>query len=241
MLNIQRKKQAFSLVELSIVLIIIGLLIGSISAGSKLILQAKLNKLARLYEELNRSTTVFYLTYDSYPGDIANISSFFSGETDGDGDNILSTKEGYQAWRHLALADILTGSYDGTSESPEFDSGDNIASKIILRHHATIYSNSNTNYVCSIRTVDTNWEGTISSDKAYMIDHKIDDGSPESGDVISFNYIIGGGGATKPCAIRDDTSAEVTPGYTSGGLSYQLNPDEVGCSLMLKLTNQLSK
>jgi prepilin-type N-terminal cleavage/methylation domain-containing protein len=50
-LNIRRKKQAFSLVELSIVLIIIGLLIGSISAGSKLILQTKSNKLARLYEE----------------------------------------------------------------------------------------------------------------------------------------------------------------------------------------------
>ncbi len=55
------KKTAFSLIELSIVLIIIGLLTAGVTAASKLIEQSKINKVAT---ELNNYKTS-YMTFFS--------------------------------------------------------------------------------------------------------------------------------------------------------------------------------
>lgn len=51
-------KKGFSLVELSIVLIIIGLLIAGVSSGSKLIKQARINSLINELNELKNSFNI---------------------------------------------------------------------------------------------------------------------------------------------------------------------------------------
>ena len=68
MYKIQSNK-GFSLVELSIVLIIIGLLIAGVTAGSKLIEQAKIAGYIQTIQEFDRANSTFKLTYNAIPGD----------------------------------------------------------------------------------------------------------------------------------------------------------------------------
>lgn len=70
-------KKAFSLVELSIVLIIIGLLVAGVSGGSKLIHSAKLNNIISDIQSLDSNVSVFKLTYSELPGDMPNAKDFF--------------------------------------------------------------------------------------------------------------------------------------------------------------------
>ena len=63
------KKSAFSLIELSIVLIIIGLLVAGITGGASLIKSATLRAVMTEARNYNTAVNSFYVAYNSYPGD----------------------------------------------------------------------------------------------------------------------------------------------------------------------------
>ncbi len=132
-------EKAFSLVELSIVLVILGLLTGGILAGQSLIRAAELRSVAT---EANRYSTAVYTFRDKYfalPGDMRNAVKFWTeqaGGTDdgtdatcealgyanpatgtatcnGDGDGDVDWLEAWRAWQHLANAGLVEGSFTG--------------------------------------------------------------------------------------------------------------------------------
>ena len=70
------KKAAFTLVELSIVLVIIGLLIGGLLLGKDLIKLADINKTIVQMGEYSSALNAFKLKYDGIPGDISNASVY---------------------------------------------------------------------------------------------------------------------------------------------------------------------
>jgi prepilin-type N-terminal cleavage/methylation domain-containing protein len=90
MKKISSKKSAFSLIELSIVLIIIGLLIAGITGGASLIKNSELRSAiseARGYEV---AVNGFYSQYNALPGDYPKAisgSTIYAGPTTGNGDN----------------------------------------------------------------------------------------------------------------------------------------------------------
>ena len=120
-------KKAFSLVELSIVILIIGLLVAGISSGTKLIQQAELRSIISEFEEIQVAYKTFQATYDALPGDMGDASVFFSGcasggagnvNCNGNGDGYITFNMGNaydgdqtgdepsKVFRHLALAEI---------------------------------------------------------------------------------------------------------------------------------------
>ncbi len=123
MANIRKnKKSAFSLIELSIVLIIIGLLVAGITGGSSLIRSATLRSV--MSEARNYSIVVnsFFVQYNALPGDYATDLAGLAGGFKGNGDNKIQfnnlsadvaataqTKaEGYGAIAMLRQAKMLT-------------------------------------------------------------------------------------------------------------------------------------
>jgi len=78
-------KKAFSILELTIVLTIIGLLVAGIITGGKLLEQAKVRNYITIIHDLNESIMTFKNTYNALPGDMKNAASFGLG-TNGDGD-----------------------------------------------------------------------------------------------------------------------------------------------------------
>ncbi|MBN8543252.1 MAG: prepilin-type N-terminal cleavage/methylation domain-containing protein [Alphaproteobacteria bacterium] len=132
-------KHGFSLVELSIVLVILGLLTGGILAGQSLIRASELRAVSTEIQRYQAASNTFRDKYFAVPGDMRNATAFWqrmtgtadcltnssaatnaAGSCDGNGDgqiangSVVSTStEAYQFWRQLALAGLIEGSYTG--------------------------------------------------------------------------------------------------------------------------------
>jgi len=66
----------FTLIELSVVLVIIGLIAGSILLGQSLIHQAQVRAVITQEVQLQTAAATFREKYQSLPGDLANASNF---------------------------------------------------------------------------------------------------------------------------------------------------------------------
>ena len=76
----------FTLIELSIVLIIIGLMAGGVLSGRDLIQAARNRALVSQLEKYSTAINTFQAKYDCLPGDCRNAALFFPGAQNGDGD-----------------------------------------------------------------------------------------------------------------------------------------------------------
>lgn len=75
----QTKQSGFTLVELAIVLVIIGLIVGGVLAGQDLIKAAKLQKGVKQLTDTNTGAATFLTKYGQIPGDYSNANSFTTG------------------------------------------------------------------------------------------------------------------------------------------------------------------
>lgn len=110
-------RRGFSLVELSIVLVILGLLVGGVMAGKALIRASELRKHIAEMENLRAVMQSFREKYFYYPGDLPNAQSFWGTSSqvyNGNGNGQVDGGwEIMQSWRHLNFSGMLPGSYDG--------------------------------------------------------------------------------------------------------------------------------
>lgn len=131
--------RGFSLVELSIVLVILGLLTGGILTGQSLIRAAELRSITADHQRYVAAIQSFRDKYMATPGDMNNATRFWNrqindascatnsgaavtppGTCDGNGDGRLSalptSNELFQFWRQLAHAGVIEGSYSGLQQ-----------------------------------------------------------------------------------------------------------------------------
>ncbi len=126
------RKHGFTLIELSIVIVIIGLLVGGILVGRDLIRASEIRAQISQIEEFKTATNTFKVKYGYLPGDMppsqASQLGFFTftgakagqgctatGKAFGNGDGIInSSNEYYPFWSHLSDSKLIKGSYGGT-------------------------------------------------------------------------------------------------------------------------------
>ncbi len=136
-------QSGFSLVELSIVLVILGLLTGGILAGQSLIRAAELRSVTADFSRYNAAFRTFQDKYFAIPGDMTNATAFWGfaagtigndatcfnasqtgqGTCNGNGNGDLTTLltasasnplgETFHAWKQLASAGLIEGTYTG--------------------------------------------------------------------------------------------------------------------------------
>jgi prepilin-type N-terminal cleavage/methylation domain-containing protein len=82
-------KAGFTLIEMSMVLVIIGLVVGGILVGVDLVKMATVRSEASELEHVESAIYAFRDKYGAYPGDISNATSFF-GTTDANGYTIAN-------------------------------------------------------------------------------------------------------------------------------------------------------
>lgn len=126
----------FTLVELSIVIVIIGLIAAGITVGQSLVGAAKLRTLSNEISQYKVAYNSFRSQYDALPGDMANAYDYWGAVTgctnndvnvtasgcngnnnkriNGPHINIVAAKEEYRAWQFLAQAGFIPGVYSGT-------------------------------------------------------------------------------------------------------------------------------
>lgn len=124
--SLAKKIKAFTLVELSIVIVIIGLVVAGVTAGKSLVKSARLRNIITTAQSYNTAITTFKLQYNALPGDISNASALWGTNCDAtptncNGNNnrkiLFSsgvTNESWRAWQHLSLAKLILGTYTGT-------------------------------------------------------------------------------------------------------------------------------
>jgi prepilin-type N-terminal cleavage/methylation domain-containing protein len=134
-------RQGFSLVELSIVLVVIGLIVGGVMFGQNLIRNAELKSVTVEMERYKQAVELFEDQYYTLPGDIPHATDMWGSaggsgtigdgcesatgtgtETcSGDGNGEIATNpagpgeyvEYFTAWQHLANAGLIEGQYTG--------------------------------------------------------------------------------------------------------------------------------
>lgn len=114
-LKIKSKEQkGFTLIEIAIVLVIIGLLLGGVLKGQELINTARVRALNNTIDGITAAWFSFQDRYRAFPGDYTQASVNLPGApTDGDGNGLVdSAAERAMVWMHLQSAGYITGSYD---------------------------------------------------------------------------------------------------------------------------------
>src|SRR5256886_11680987 len=120
------KAQGFTLVEIAIVLVIIGLLLGGILKGQEMITQAKIKNSISDFSGISAAYHGYQDRYRAIPGDDANASRWATLGRAGDGNGVLGglynaacpTGTGQPAagtpgscpfWNELPFAGVLSG------------------------------------------------------------------------------------------------------------------------------------
>ena len=132
-----RRQRGFSLVEIAIVLVIIGLLVGSILKGQEMMSSAKVRNLADTTSAVQTAYFGFVDRYQAVPGDMNSVLAgqalgvavVGGGNDNGRVDNPPGAtvyNEPNALWEHLTQSGFLQGAYLGTP-AVEPDTTNNLA------------------------------------------------------------------------------------------------------------------
>lgn len=133
-----RHRQGFTLIELSIVLVIIGLIVGGILVGQDLIRQAQIRSVITDVQRIRTAVNTFQTKFNGLPGDMTNATAYWGtnpncgtgGGTgtqtcNGNGDGEVgglgpSGVETLTFWQQLGNANMIPGSYTGMTTNGNY-------------------------------------------------------------------------------------------------------------------------
>lgn len=104
-----RNNNAFTLIELSVVIVIIGLIVAGIVAGQGLVKQAKIKQIISELQNYKTTINTFELKYDAVPGDMSNAQDYWGTPNVDNGNNngAIDGGEELSAWYHLKIAGLI--------------------------------------------------------------------------------------------------------------------------------------
>ena len=203
-----RNEQGFTLVELSIVLIIIGLIVGGVLAGQSLIRSARLQNDITKFNQIDASVNSFNVRYNGLPGDLSNATSFFTGTaqptlvTNGNGNGIVASgtsgfvaagaaTEVSAAFDHLAAAGMVAlGQYSETAQASNAINVGILPSR--TAGGIVLYGANSRNFVRFSVSSNAAADALLltnlfTAEQVSFIDNKLDDNNAINGIVTSAN------------------------------------------------------
>jgi prepilin-type N-terminal cleavage/methylation domain-containing protein len=204
--NMKNSQGGFTLVEIAIVLVIIGLLLGGVLKGQELITQAKIRNVANDLNGMSAAVYGYQDRYKKFPGDDNDAASRWTNPAtvSGNGNGAVGVAgqatvidcagagangENCRFWQHLRLSGFVGGD-SGSWLAPQ-----NAAGGILQAQNGALGLAALT--ICS-----TNLSGKI----ANAIDAQFDDGKPGTGQVR---------GTSNAAAL--DTAVAATAAYVDDG------------------------
>ena len=204
-----RKHQAgFTLIEIAIVLVIIGLLLGGVLKGQELITSARVRNLISQQDGVKAAYFGFLDRFRSLPGDYGLATTNIAGVTvNGNANGQIQSialggattliEEHIAVWEHLSRAGFVNGSYTyAAAEGPA-----SVPTNPYVRYIQVMYDNAYGPDPAPVpppavrHNIKTG--NQIPSDILAEIDRKVDDGNPVGGG-FQFSVYNGGAGGTAP-------------------------------------------
>jgi prepilin-type N-terminal cleavage/methylation domain-containing protein len=192
--------RGFTLIELAIVLVVIGLLLGGILKGQELIESARARNLISQMDSIKAAFFTFQDKYRAlpgdYPGDLAraNLSGIVNDTVGGNSDGVVrdtpQARESLLVWVHLSHANLISGNYraSGSQPDPAAEWPRNPYGATLQLHYDALYAASGGMPRLNLKTGNQ-----IPARILAEIDRKIDDGRANSGQ-FRFSTYDGGGG-----------------------------------------------
>ncbi|MBI1989386.1 MAG: type II secretion system protein [Betaproteobacteria bacterium] len=191
-----QNQTGFTLIEIAIVLVIIGLLLGAVLKGQELIQSARVRNLAATQNEVTVAFFGFRDRYRAYPGDYSQASTNLAATTDGNGDGQIllngAMLESIAAWEHLSKAGFLTGSYTYNATVSSATNPTN-AYGVFLQ---LIFDNAFADTGAAVARHNIKLGNQIPVGIIAELDRKIDDGNAQSGSFRFSAYTEGGAAPT---------------------------------------------
>ena len=230
-----RKTQGFTLVEIAIVLVIIGLLLGGILKGHELITGARVRELVARQDGIKAAFFAFEERFRAAPGDYSQATINIRGATqNGNGNGRIESttvpNESILAWEHLTQAGFLTPTlvYNATeSVLTTLSNSSNVFQQII---YDGVYGGGTTAAPSPLRhNIKTGSQ--IPVHLLAELDRKIDDGMPNTGSFQFSRYQ--GNGAAAP-ADGGNAPPACTSATTAAGIWNATNgSDNCGAASLL--------
>lgn len=260
-LSIKAKNRGFTVVELAIVLVILGLIAFGTLVGNDLVKSAEIRATISQIEGIQSSVKSFKAKYKALPGDMHYLSALEFGLATGDGsagrgdgNGILTGMNGgdsYQNakqqsgentlfWHQLSAAGYLEGNFSAATIAPV--SGINIGSYYPKAKLGTAYflvfSRDGINYL-ALSGVSTLGEDLTTSygltpSQAYAIDKKIDNGNPVTGLVLADDSAtIGSNEAGLGSGLTSNNIC--ADASIEGSEVYLITNNKLSCNLHIRL------
>ena len=182
----QKRQAGFTLIEIAIVLVIIGLLLGGVLKGQELITSARVRNLISTQDGTKAAYFGFLDRYRALPGDysaattnVPNCSACQNGNNDG---QILlngAIVESISAWEHLSKAGFLTGSYVYAAANAPTSTPTNPYGAYVQLIYDNVYRDAAADTGNTRHNLKTG--NNIPSDILAEVDRKVDDGLANTG------------------------------------------------------------
>ncbi len=206
------RRAGFTMIEMSVVLMIIALIIGGVMVGQEMAHSAEINSLVSDVNRIKTGISTFQFKYDALPGDMINATDYWPATANGNGDLYVNSgtsnywtdnSEMYRAWQQLGLSGMLPGNYSGVSNSAT-----DVASAVAI--NGNVMGNRLDGFYLIVKNQDTFHDGNmigmwggnptlslLSPTDSQTVDRKLDDGRPGTGKVttnLSVAACVSGGG-----------------------------------------------
>lgn len=210
-------ESGFTLVEIAIVLVIVGLLLGGVLKGQELINNAKVKNIIQQTDGIKSAFYAFQDRYRGIPGDyaraIANVGPGTAPNlvVNGDGGGTVAAGvEVGQVWLQLGTANLLQGEFDGATETPNTTWQCTVTGGVSGCPVNPFGGNIKLTYgSLAVPSAALTHELTtgryIPVSLVAEIDRKVDDGNPGTG-----TFVFGNSGGAAPLATCVDVAATPT-------------------------------
>ncbi len=182
-----KKQGGFTLIEIAIVLVIIGLLLGGVLKGQELINTARVRALNNSVDGITAAWFSFQDRYRAFPGDYldakskVNLPGALAG---GDGNGRVDDDvERGRVWTHLEAAGYITGGYSGAvvGDTNQYDCAVTICPDNGFGTGMSIFHGTNVLSGAGAPAHELITGQGIPVEVIAELDRKIDDDAPASG------------------------------------------------------------
>jgi prepilin-type N-terminal cleavage/methylation domain-containing protein len=247
-----QKQNAFSLLELAFVMVIIGLLASSFQFGKTITKNSNLMSLLKQYDKYTSYIGNFRDRYDAYPGDFSSAYDHWPVECgsaelcNGDGDErIEAYRESHLVWLHLQSARLMGGDFSGAG-----DGDDNTQTAKVNVPKGRLYPvqfsvvyyegeefTQGKNYVImgAAKSEDIGYGPALTPNDGYYIDEKLDDANPGKGTVLGRNGYVANDYENSNCLIDSNGVHVANAASTVADALYNTDLGTEECFIAIKL------